>query len=180
MGDEVRGVSEAPALSGSAVGSIGVYLARQRRLRGISLEDLANLTKIPLRSIERLESGAFDGHSDGFSRGFVRTIATALGLDSEDAIMRMLGEPADSGDEARSQRARNYRLLAIGAAVPAAIGVLVLGGWLWGRIAAATGSDAAEIVYRRDAVRALALERVQPPRATGEVAERAGVGDPAN
>ncbi|MBW2716886.1 MAG: helix-turn-helix domain-containing protein, partial [Deltaproteobacteria bacterium] len=36
--------------------SIGAYLARERRLRGISVGELAELTKIPTRSIERLEA----------------------------------------------------------------------------------------------------------------------------
>ncbi|HPG28255.1 MAG TPA: helix-turn-helix domain-containing protein, partial [Myxococcota bacterium] len=63
---------------------IGEYLRRQRLLRGMSTEELAALTRIPLRSLERLESGHFDGETDGFVRGFVRTVATALGLDADD------------------------------------------------------------------------------------------------
>ena len=73
--------------------SIGTYLARQRRLRGIELEELAAVTKIPRRSLERLESGAFDGVTDGFVRGFVRTVADAIGLDPDDTVTRMLAEP---------------------------------------------------------------------------------------
>ena len=73
---------------------IGEYLRRQRVLRGMSAEELAQRTRIPLRSLERLESGQFDGETDGFARGFVRTVAQALGLDADDAITRMLHEPS--------------------------------------------------------------------------------------
>lgn len=75
---------------------IGEYLRRQRILRGMTAEELADLTRIPLRSLERLESGHFDGETDGFVRGFVRTVAVALGLDTDDTVARMLQEPEAS------------------------------------------------------------------------------------
>ena len=69
MGIEIRGVPEPPPLTGGAdppsegkardrETPIGAYLARERRLRGISVGELADLTKIPTRSIERMEAGA--------------------------------------------------------------------------------------------------------------------------
>ena len=82
--------------------SIGRYLAGQRELRGISVEELATQTRIPLRSLQRLETGVFDGDIDGFVRGFVRTVAEALGLDPEDTLTRMLVEP--DGSERRTVR----------------------------------------------------------------------------
>ena len=103
MGEEVRGVPEAAALKvaqsaqdaveGHPEASVGVYLAQQRRLRGISLDDLSALTRIPRRSLERLEAGAFDRTPDGFARGFVRSVAEALGLDPNEAVMRLLPRP---------------------------------------------------------------------------------------
>ena len=39
---------------------MGQYLANQRRLRRITLEELAERTRIPRRNLERLESGALD------------------------------------------------------------------------------------------------------------------------
>ena len=90
------------SLPGSVDGveSIGAYLAQQRRIRGISAEQLAETTRIPLRSIERLEAGVFDGKLDGFARGFVRTVAEALGLDLHETLIRTLREP--SGEETES------------------------------------------------------------------------------
>jgi len=69
--DEGRSGAE----EGSLPSSVGHYLASQRKLRGISLEELATRTRIPGRNLERLESGALDGDSDGFSRGLVRIVA---------------------------------------------------------------------------------------------------------
>jgi len=95
VGEEIAGLPEAAAV-GVAAGPepepIGAYLSRQRRLRGIGLDELARVTCIPLRSLERLESGAFDAAPDGFARGFVRTVAAALGLDPDDTVSRMLPE----------------------------------------------------------------------------------------
>ena len=73
--------------------SIGGYLKAQRKIRGVGLEELSVRTRIPLRSLDRLEAGAFDGHPDGFVRGFVRTVSEGLGLDPDDTLMRMLSEP---------------------------------------------------------------------------------------
>lgn len=141
-----------------AEASIGGYLGRQRRLRGISLEELSGLTKIPQRSLERLEAGAFDRQPDGFARGFVRTVAVALGLDPEEAVMRLLGEPLEIGEPSRLHPAGGGRWLWLvsGLAIAAlAIGLII---WGWGLESglAARGDDSPRIVYRRDAVRALA------------------------
>jgi hypothetical protein len=72
----------------------------QRELRGITRKELCQQTQIPLRSLERLETGAFDGLDDGFVRGFVRTVADALGLDLDDTLARMSPEPTSPTDSA--------------------------------------------------------------------------------
>ena len=135
--------------------SIGRYLAAQRQLRGISLDDLAARTKIPRRNLERLESGVFDGQLDGFVRGFVRTVADALGLDPQEAVMRIVAEP-EGGDEERLWR-RRVRAGAIGV-VLAALLLLLLGIGL--RMATRWIVEPAggppDHVFRRDAVRSLA------------------------
>lgn len=92
-------VSEAVAPAATRTFSIGTYLSEQRRLRGLSLEELESVTRIPRRSLARLESGAFDRQRDAFARGFVRTVALAIGLDPGDTLVRML-----TGEAERSQR----------------------------------------------------------------------------
>jgi cytoskeletal protein RodZ len=140
---------------------VGAYLAQQRNLRGISLDHLATLTRIPLRSLERLEGGAFDRDPDGFSRGFVRTVAEALGLDPDDSVARLLPEPPnDRAGLHRGWRSRRVQLGAlIGVVVAAAAGTW----WAVSDEPAAPPAPepARELVYRRDAVRALAAETRQ-------------------
>ena len=163
MGQEIRGVSQDPPVGGSggdaadSADSIGRYLARQRRLRGVSLDDLAAQTRIPRRSLERLEDGAFDRQADGFARGFVRTVAAALGLDAEEAVMRLLEEPeVESGDfEIRRLALQRW---AVGSVIVFSALAAIFGVWaLWTSDSRhAPGSAADEIVYRRDAVRELA------------------------
>ena len=46
-------------------------------------------TRIPIRSLARLEAGVFDAEPDGFARGFVRTVAIALGLPPDETVARM-------------------------------------------------------------------------------------------
>jgi cytoskeletal protein RodZ len=174
MGREIRGVSEPPPLTGGASPlregkardretSIGAYLARERRMRGISVGELAALTKIPVRSIERMEAGAFDGNPDGFVRGFVRTVAVGLGLDPEEAVMRMLGEPADLAELAGGSALQlDRRLLAIAALLVATLSLgLAFWGWASRTPSAPADEDTPKVVYRHDAVRALADEQAR-------------------
>jgi transcriptional regulator with XRE-family HTH domain len=140
---------------GSSSHSVGQYLANQRRLRRISLEELSERTRIPRRNLERLESGAFDATADGFTRGFVRTVAEALGLDADDAVMRLVDEPHHA-DELRAliaaRRAVMWRVAAL-----AAVAVLVLVGAVYLVLHPPAHEDAKPaLTWRRDAVRGLA------------------------
>jgi hypothetical protein len=162
--------------------SIGEYLARQRRLRGITLDELSAATRIPRRSLERLESGAYDGDPDGFARGFVRTVASALGLDPHDTVNRMRLEPG-AAHEAGGPLPVLRLLLAL-VVVLAALLVPVL--WINliaapGKLEPGAGGEAsgdAGIVLRRDAVRALAESVGVVPAATGGAETPAESGPP--
>ncbi|MCZ6569495.1 MAG: helix-turn-helix domain-containing protein [Deltaproteobacteria bacterium] len=147
--------------------SVGEYLAQQRRLRNISMDELCEITKIPRRNLDLLEAGAFDEHPDGFARGFVRTVAEALGLDPDEAVMRLMQEPeADADPAARF----GTRLVLQGAGLLLAAGLTTLlwklgSGWL-------AGAPEAELqpvlTYRRDAVGELAREQELVPPAQAE------------
>ena len=168
MGKAIGGLPEAPPLSAPQGGAgregppggvepIGAYLSRQRRLRGISLDELAELTRIPRRSLERLEGGAFDAQPDGFVRGFVRTVALAIGLDPIETVTRMLPEVGMRAPRVWPEL-RRAGLVVLAALVLAA--VVAGGGALWRGLAAATAEDPASPArVRRDAVRALAIAR---------------------
>ena len=155
MGQGISRVPEAPGVAGGASGGrepIGRYIAEQRRLRGIELEDIAARTRIPRRSLERLEAGAFDRSPDGFSRGFVRTVAEAIGLDPDDAVARMLPEP----DATRHGVPRSRRTLGVIAAA-VALAALALGmRELASRLPARPQRVSGQLPLRRDYVRELA------------------------
>ncbi len=143
--------------SDAAAQSIGAYLSAQRRLRGISIEELAHQTRIPLRSLERLESGSFDADVDGFVRGFVRTVAAALGLDADEALNRALQEPGGGVQRQEAPRLSIKRVLVTLA------GILLLAGLGFGvQLIAISVADSGRsrpgnpVVVRRDPVRALA------------------------
>lgn len=154
---------DAADAEGSAPRSVGQYLAKQRRLRRISLEELSERTRIPRRNLEHLESGAFDAKDDGFTRGFVRTVAEALGLDAAEAVMRLVGEPRAEEDRAlrAARRATRWRVagLVLGVAL-----VLVAAGLCAGREPQEAEPEAPAVTYRRDAVRGLVEDSgPQPP-----------------
>jgi cytoskeletal protein RodZ len=140
---------------------IGVYLARQRELRGISLDDLAEATRIPRHSLERLEAGAFDARPDGFARAFVRTVAVALGLEPDDTVNRMRPEPEAARALARAARRSRLVLALVVAALVSAFPVIWVN-WIAPAppespaVAPAGATGDPELVLRPDAVRRLA------------------------
>lgn len=189
----VRG-HEAPPVEhadeGTALASIGAYLKRQRLLRGLTVEELAASTRIPLRSLERLEAGYFDGVTDGFVRGFVRTVAVALGLDADQTVARMLEEPVAGKRDREGVGLWRKQLVALVALVAlTALAVIALrAGW---RLLVGDGPvPRREVVVWRDPVHALARDvaegrfprpQTQPPDElgvdeVGDVGEVGGVG----
>lgn len=147
--------ADAPARNTDPLASIGDYLAGQRQLRGISRDELCQLTRIPMRSLERLESGAFDTLDDGFVRGFVLTVAQALGLDPDDTLARMSREPAPESKAPRSLALTG--MFRLGVLLSGLALVLVSMGLVRIAIDAIPGSEeSSQVVLRRDPVRALA------------------------
>lgn len=69
--------------------SIGAYLQRERELRQVSLEELVQVTRVPLKMLQHIEVDEFDAlPGDVFARGFVRSYARALGLPESEVIAR--------------------------------------------------------------------------------------------
>ena len=69
--------------------NLAVWLRAGRAHRGMSLDDVAKVTKIQPRILERLEAGKFDGlPAEVFVRGFVRSFARCVGLDEREALRR--------------------------------------------------------------------------------------------
>lgn len=154
---------------------IGEYLRRQRILRGMSAEELSSITRIPMRSLERLESGQFDGETDGFVRGFVRTVANALGLDAEDAVSRMLCEPVPGVWE-RQAPGRSAKQAFVGVVLLLLLVVsffVLRSGWNL-LLGAASTPASRQVVLWHDPVRALAEARGVELDPVGEIEPGAG------
>jgi len=69
------------------MGSFGERLRREREMRGITLEEISEATKITSRCLQALEEEKFDKLPGGiFNKGFVRSYAAFLGIDEDQAV----------------------------------------------------------------------------------------------
>lgn len=69
----------------------GEALRSERQRRAVSLEDIAQTTKVTVRSLQALESEAFDQLPGGIlSKGIVRSYVRCLGLDESEWVERFL------------------------------------------------------------------------------------------
>ena len=67
--------------------TVGEYLKREREIRQISIQDVAEGTKISLASLRLIEENRFDElPAEVFVRGFVRNYAKYIGIDPEEVI----------------------------------------------------------------------------------------------
>ena len=74
--------------SGETVGNL---LKQERLLRAVSLEEVAQTTRIPLRTLRLMEADAFDQlPGEVFVRGFIKSYAKTLGLDDDAMVERFL------------------------------------------------------------------------------------------
>ncbi|HYF35723.1 MAG TPA: helix-turn-helix domain-containing protein, partial [Prosthecobacter sp.] len=73
--------------AGTRMGSFGERLQREREMRGVTLDEIAESTKISARSLRAIEEEHFDQLPGGiFNKGFVRAYARYLGIDEEQAV----------------------------------------------------------------------------------------------
>lgn len=69
------------------MGAFGDRLRREREMRGITLDEITESTKISRRHLEALEGEHFDQLPGGvFNKGFVRAYARFLGIDGDQAV----------------------------------------------------------------------------------------------
>src|SRR5918994_7263406 len=73
----------------SELASFGEELRREREIRGISLKEIADATKISKRFLEALERNDHKTlPAPVFTRGFVREYARYVGLNAEEMVNR--------------------------------------------------------------------------------------------
>jgi cytoskeletal protein RodZ len=69
--------------------SMGHALRTERERRGLTLEEIARVTRVPLVSLVALEEDRYEAlPSDVFVRGFLRSYAQVLGVDPAEWVQR--------------------------------------------------------------------------------------------
>jgi transcriptional regulator with XRE-family HTH domain len=108
----------APPTSDPARRAFCDQLRAKREEKGLSLEEIAQSTRIPFRSLRRLEEGRFeDLPADVFVRGFLRSYARCVELDPEETIRRYAAcglEPAPVCSREAAALKRQAQQLAAG------------------------------------------------------------------
>jgi len=116
------------------MGSFGERLQREREMRGITLEEIADSTKIGTRSLRALEQEDFDKLPGGiFNKGFVRAYARYLGIDEEQAVTDFLAAAGETEqplpNPSPTEKVTTYRSGSLGWVVALALVVLAAGGY---------------------------------------------------
>jgi transcriptional regulator with XRE-family HTH domain len=112
----VSGPAGADRLAG-----FGRWLARERELRGLGLDEVARKTRLAPGVVEAIEVGDRQRMPPrAYAVGYLRSYAAAVGLDADDVVLRweeaLASAPVELGPPARGARR----------AVAAAVVVLVL------------------------------------------------------
>lgn len=69
--------------------SVGPFLKHARETQGLSLDQVASVTRIQLKYLQALEEEQFAALPEPvFTKGFVRTYARSLGMDEQDVLQR--------------------------------------------------------------------------------------------
>src|SRR5438067_13304737 len=96
--------------SHSELASFGEELRREREIRGISLKEISDATKISKRFLEAIERNDHKTlPAPVFTRGFVREYARYLGLNSDEIVNRY--NYAAAGDDRIEQSQHLERLV---------------------------------------------------------------------
>jgi cytoskeleton protein RodZ len=75
------------ALGRSYMGAFGDNLRREREMRGVTLAEISESTKISMRRLKALEEEDFSALPGGvFNRGYVRAYAHFLGINEEETV----------------------------------------------------------------------------------------------
>ena len=91
--------TETPSRDGA-----GTILRKTREAKGLTLDQVASETRIPVRHLEVMEEGDFANlPARTYATGFARTYAKMLGLDAEEIVAKVREELAVEGDGYRER-----------------------------------------------------------------------------
>jgi cytoskeletal protein RodZ len=83
-------------------GDIAARLRAAREARGLSLDDVANRTRVPIRHLHAIDAGEWDAlPAITYSVGFVKSYANAVGLNGTEMgqeLRQQLGSPMPTGN----------------------------------------------------------------------------------
>lgn len=133
--------------------SFGRWLARERRLRGISVEFVAARLKLNPERLAAIESDAAPLEPDGHGRSIARSLALAIGADPQAAAAFFQCDA--TGGRARTSARRVFTGAALGTALGGLVAVVSVGVYaVWAsRVESPIGPARAEqVVYRPDYV----------------------------
>jgi cytoskeletal protein RodZ len=69
--------------------TVGQYLRDLREQRKMSVEEVSRATRVPMASVERIETDRFDElPGEVFVRGFLKSYARAVGVPADDVLAR--------------------------------------------------------------------------------------------
>jgi cytoskeletal protein RodZ len=69
--------------------TVGQYLRELREQRKMSVEEVSRATRVPIASVERIETDRFDElPGEVFVRGFLKAYARALAVPADDVLAR--------------------------------------------------------------------------------------------
>lgn len=151
--------TDAPQGAGPSA-TFGEELRKEREIRGISLKEIADSTKISKRFLEMIEKNAFESlPAPVFTRGFVREYARYLGLNSDEMVSRYIhfldsNPPAEEPAPFRSRPlpSRSTRVTSephrgtwvVPALIALVVGLIALAFFLYFRGRGALGGQTAE------------------------------------
>lgn len=143
------------------IDGLGEFLRRERELRHISLDEVAERTKISRRYLEAIEQGQYDRlPGEAFVRGFIRSYAQSIGLDPQDTLLiysqmrlaqeNILGRPEHLHPPPPARDTRSFLWLLVAA-------VIIVGGVLFAMLAFRDGMSLWRVIWPTHA------ERSPPP-----------------
>ena len=125
--DQTKPLSAEEVKEPSPCTGVGVVLRNEREKKGLTLDQVASITKLRLKIVEALENETWeDLPPPVFVRGFIRSYAGILGLDGKELLHlyeRVVPAQTSTTQPVEARR-RSYK----GLLVPAFILALVLGG----------------------------------------------------
>jgi cytoskeleton protein RodZ len=161
------------------MGSFGDKLRREREMRGVTLDEISESTKISRRHLESLEKEDFTSLPGGvFNKGFVRAYARFLGINEDQAVADYSAVaqepeapqdqfPLDIHEEPNRELNPKKSNLPLVLAVAALIGV-VIGYSVWFRGKKAQHADAAVASSPTPAASSSPIPRPAPVKRTEE------------